>query len=80
MPQREEPAPKLVDLERKIATQLFESTIATETANLVPVDQMRETESEINKLLAKLREANRSLQEAIEMDERKHTIKLGAGT
>ena len=59
---------------RSALTGIFKSTIDAETADLVSSSQIHGQEEEIDKLLHRLGEANRHLSDAIETDERKHTV------
>ena len=56
---------------------MFESTIDTETADLLSRTQINDQNENIQRLLRQLGEANRDLIEALEADEKKHTVKRG---
>ena len=50
------------------------STVEPDTADLVSLDQLRDQEAQIDSLIRQLGQANRDLIDAVEMDERKHTV------
>ena len=65
------------ELQREVITKMFDSTIDTETADLLSRTQINDQNENIQRLLRQLAEANRDLIEAVEADEKKHTVKRG---
>ena len=64
-------------VQREVITKMFDSTIDTETADLLSRTQIEDQNESIQRLLRRLGEANRDLIEAVEADEKKHTVKRG---